>query len=176
MAITISGSSPTFSGTYQGGVITSMSAVAASGSSVPFTGIPSWVKRITIMLAGLSLNGTDGILLRLGTSGGIDSSAGYTGMENALTAGQGTGTNQFSTSFWIMGGWTGAAYNWSGNVFLTNINGNTWCLSGCIAADTTASVHLSAGYKTLGGVLTQIQLLPSSTNTFDSGTVNVLYE
>ena len=176
MAITISGSSPTFSSTYQGGVLTSGTAVAASGSSVSFTSIPSWTKRITLMLAGVSLNGSDGFLLRLGTSGGIDSSAGYTGMENALTAGQGTGTNQFSTSFWIMGGWTGAGYYWSGNVFLTNINGNTWCLSGCIAADTTASVHLSAGYKTLSAALTQIQMLPSSTNTFDAGTVNVLYE
>ena len=74
------------------------------------------------MFAGVSLNGSDGIMLRLGTSGGIDSSSGYTGMQLALTSGQGTGSNQFSTSFYVMGGWTGASYSFGGNVILTNIS------------------------------------------------------
>ena len=31
---------------------------STSGTSIDFTGIPSWVKRITIMLSGVSTSGT----------------------------------------------------------------------------------------------------------------------
>jgi hypothetical protein len=38
--------------------IVSGTAVTATGTSVDFTGIPSWVKRVTVMFSGVSTNGT----------------------------------------------------------------------------------------------------------------------
>ena len=37
-----------------------------SGTSATFSGIPSWVKKFSIFLAGVSTNGTSGVMLRLG--------------------------------------------------------------------------------------------------------------
>ena len=66
MALSISGSSPSFS-SYQGGTITSGTAVAStSGTSIDFTSIPSWVKRITVMFNGVSTNGTSQVQIQLG--------------------------------------------------------------------------------------------------------------
>lgn len=86
MALVISGDSPSFSGTYQGGVITSSTAVAStSGTSIDFTGIPSWVKRITVMLSGVSTNGSSAVQIQLGTSSGATVS-GYLGSGASLAA------------------------------------------------------------------------------------------
>ena len=48
-------------------------AVSASGTSVDFTGLPSWIKRITVMFQGVSTSGTSNLVVRAGTSAGIDS-------------------------------------------------------------------------------------------------------
>ena len=47
-------------------LLTQATSVSASGTSVDFTGIPSWAKRITVMLAGVSGSGTSVILFQLG--------------------------------------------------------------------------------------------------------------
>jgi len=58
------------------GVIVSGTAVAStSGTSIDFTSIPSWVKRVTVMFAGVSTNGTGSYLIQIGDSGGIETSA-----------------------------------------------------------------------------------------------------
>jgi hypothetical protein len=73
MAITIDGSA---SVTINNGAvlgITSGTAVAStSGTSIDFTSIPLWVKRITVMFAGVSTNGTSPFLVQLGDAGGIE--------------------------------------------------------------------------------------------------------
>jgi hypothetical protein len=63
----------------QNSAITAGTAVAStSGTSIDFTSIPSWVKRITVMIAGVSTNGSSIIQIQLGDSGGVETS-GYTG-------------------------------------------------------------------------------------------------
>jgi len=73
MALTLDGSA---SVTINNGAvlgITSGTAVAStSGTSIDFTGIPSWVKRITVMFDVVSTNGSAIILIQLGDSGGIE--------------------------------------------------------------------------------------------------------
>jgi len=59
--------SPTFAGTPSGSIITSMTAQAStSGTSIDFTSIPSWVKRVTVMYSGVSTNGTSNFLIQIG--------------------------------------------------------------------------------------------------------------
>jgi len=62
--------------------LTSGTAVAStSGTSIDFTGIPSWVKRITVMFNGVSTNGSSDNLVQIGSGSvettGYSSSAGY---------------------------------------------------------------------------------------------------
>lgn len=45
---------------------------STSGVAVEFTGIPSWVRRITVLFNGVSTNGVNNILVQVGTGGAID--------------------------------------------------------------------------------------------------------
>jgi hypothetical protein len=56
--------------------ITQGTAVTCAGqTSIDFTGIPSWAKKITLMLNGVSTSGTSIIQVQLGDSGGIENTA-----------------------------------------------------------------------------------------------------
>jgi hypothetical protein len=46
---------------------------STSGTSIDFTSLPAWIKRITVMLVGVSTNGTSDYSRQIGTSGGIES-------------------------------------------------------------------------------------------------------
>jgi hypothetical protein len=168
MAVTISGSTPTFSAAtgYAGGVVTSGTAVAStSGTSIDFTGIPSWVKRITFMFDGLSTSIGGTIQIQFGTSSGFETT-GY------VSANQYGG---ITTGFALAVGAT-AAYLQYGTLVFTNLNGNTWVQNGNSLADGVA-IQPVAGSKTLAGKLTQIRLTTvGGTDTFDAGSVNILYE
>ena len=102
--------------TIQGGAITSATAQAStSGTSIDFTGIPSWVKRITVLLNEVSLSGTDSFLIRLGDSGGFET----TGYVSSSTGFTGTSGATFdSTSGFIIIGSLGS-YLLSGSIVLT---------------------------------------------------------
>ena len=93
-----------------GGVATNLyplvsgTAVAStSGTSIDFTSIPSWVKRITLMLAGVSTNGTSDPLIQLGDSGGIENT-GYVAGAAVITSGA-TGFSS-TAGFPISGSWS----------------------------------------------------------------------
>jgi len=76
--------------------ITSGTAVAStSGASIDFTGLPAWVKRITVMLNGVSTNGTSNYLIQLGA--GSITSTGYVSVAN-----NGAGSGTTSTSGFVV--------------------------------------------------------------------------
>jgi hypothetical protein len=167
-------SSPVTSGTPTGvGVLTSGTAVAStSGTSVDFTGIPSWVKRITVTLSGVSTNGTSIKILQLGDSGGVETT-GYLGSESNIigTVGSAIVTNGFGIRS------VSAADIIHGTLIITNLSGNTWAAFGVMALSNSASTLLCAGSKTLSDTLDRIRITASNgTDTFDAGSVNILYE
>ena len=157
-------------------------AVSASGTSVDFTSIPSWVKRVTVMLSGVSLSGTDGIILQLGDSGGIEIT-GYVGnIFNTYDSGT-INVVAHSTSFLITssGGGSSAVNLYSGQVILSLLDAstNTWVMNGSVSPTTTATtarITIFSGSKPLSSTLTQLSIGRSGTNTFDAGSVNILYE
>ncbi len=163
--------SPTISGTYTAGtsLITSGTAVSASGTSVPFTSIPSWVKRITVMFAGVSATTTANITIQLGDAGGLETSGYVGGWQYSTTSGG------FSTSF-LVGIPAVATNDCSGIVTLTNISGNTWAEAGCTNIAGGARGVLTGGYKTLSDTLTQLAIALDAAGSFDAGTINILYE
>lgn len=154
--------------------LTMGTAVAStSGTSIDFTGIPSWVKRITVMFDSVSISGTSGILVQLGDSGGIETT-GYlstaidvsTSGTGSLTSTAGMAVRTFSASFGIIGSMT-----------ISNISGNIWISSGTVGRTTQDSNQMLAGNKTLSATLDRIRITTvNGTDTFDAGSINIMYE
>lgn len=143
----------------------------ASGTSVDFTGIPAWVKKITVMFSGLSTNGTSILLLQLGDSGGIENT-GYVGVVNSAL-----GEAASSTAGWSLFRANAATNVYTGAGVITKIDGNSWIFSSNIGNTTNSQSGFTSGSKTLSDVLTQIRITTvNGTDTFDAGSINILYE
>jgi hypothetical protein len=155
-------------------VLTRGTAVATtSGTSVDFTGIPSTVKRITFMLDGVSTNGTSPIILQLGDSGGIEITD-YYGSASEI---RGTPTSTtFTTGFGLVES-PAAGDFYYGIATIVNVSGNLWVYSFTGSSIVASQTYLGGGSKTLSATLDRIRLTTSGgTNTFDAGTVNIMYE
>jgi len=154
--------------------IASGTAVAASGTSIDFTGIPSWVKRITVMFNGVSTNGTSTPLIQLGA--GSVTTSGYLGAATAYGGVSVGSAVNFTTGFAI-GSFNSAANIRHGALILNNISGNIWSCNGTIAISDSAAVGSSAGTISLAGILDRVRITTvNGTDTFDAGTINILFE
>jgi hypothetical protein len=175
MALILSGSGnpATVNGVDQGLTITRMTAQSFSGVSViDFSGIPSWAQRVSVMFSSVVLSGSDNLVIRAGTSGGIVST-GYQGVLTYITTGGAgsAGGNENLTGWGLVS--TAGGRGISGTLVISNITGNTWVMAGntSYAAGTT----LSDGTVTLASALTSIRIAPAGTNTL-TGTINLMYE
>ena len=141
-----------------------------SGTAIDFTGIPSWVKRITVMFNGVSTSGTSQIQLRIG-SGSIDATS-YA----ACSWNNGGTASQVTTGFPIQNG--AASDIISGSLIINTLGGYVWVCNGSYSISTTgAYVGVSGGNKTIAGTLDRLRLTTvNGTDTFDAGSVNVMYE
>jgi hypothetical protein len=148
-------------------------AVAStSGTAIDFTGIPSWVKRITVMFNGVSTSGTSIQLVQIG-SGSIST----TGYDSTTSITYTTVAISSSTAgFAMFSNQAGSVY--SGHLLLTNVSGAIWIASGNISnAAATAFTATTAGAKTLSGTLDRVRITTvNGTDTFDAGSINILYE
>jgi hypothetical protein len=147
-----------------------------SGTFVDFTGIPSWVKRITVMFNGVSTNGTSPVQIQLGTTSSVEitnyfSSAVWVGGTNTCL-----GTT--STTGLLTEGPTGASVTRVGMAFIVLSSNNTWVLQSTQGrAETSNYVMIGGGSKTLSGTLDRIRITTvNGTDTFDAGSVNILLE
>jgi len=158
----------------QGSIITAATAVAStSGTSIDFTGIPSWVKRITVMFDGVSTDGASAYLVQIGDSGGIETT-GYVSTGNTLNNAGGTAGNSSTAGFLINNG--SATYLLSGIMTIVLLGSNTW-VSSHTARVLTTNVQVGAGTKTLSDTLTQVRITTANgTDTFDAGNINIMYE
>ncbi len=151
-------------------------AVAStSGTEIDFTGIPSWVKRITVMLNGVSTNGSSLAVVRIGSSGGFES----TGYESIVGfAASSGGSYQVETTGFVWSSTT-AANVYNPIITLTNQSGNLWIagISGMINASSTFFTTFGGGIKTLSGTLDRIRITTvNGTDTFDAGSINISWE
>jgi hypothetical protein len=147
---------------------------STSGTSIDFTGIPSWAKRVTVMFAGVSTNGNSLIQIRAGTSGGVVSSGYLSSVTNFDQNSLGTVTY---TAGFAGGNQGGAASIVHGTLSLHNVSGNTWSGSGVFAQSDTTRTMFVAGSITLSAALDRISITTvNGTDTFDAGSVNIMYE
>jgi hypothetical protein len=169
-------SSTTITGTTIQGTIKSGTAVAStSGTSIDFTSIPSWVKRITVMFNGVSTNGTSNLQIQAGA--GSVTTSGYSSVSSATGGGTSITPTAVVTSGMVIRNETGAGGVLSGIIHLTNITGNTWVSSHTFCDTGTARVGMGGGNITLSGTLDRVRITTvNGTDTFDAGTINILYE
>ena len=159
--------------------ITSMTAQAStSGTSIDFTSIPSWVKRITVMLNGVSWDSTVSPLIRLGDSGGIETT-GYNCISGGTsTTGSASGANT-TTGFNIFSGWSANELFYGSIIFsLLDVSTNTWAAQGNFSVDTSSTdwAVFVSGTKSLSATLDRVRITSSAAITFNAGTINILYE
>jgi hypothetical protein len=152
------------------GTLVLEAAKTATGTSVDFTEIPSWVKRITVMFQGVSTNGTSNYLVQIGTSPGVVSS-GY--VSGAFT---GNTNNTSSTAGFLISALKQAAPNHSGIATICSFGGNVW-VSSSVLGWSTGGGDIGGGNVTLSGALDRLRITTvNGTDTFDAGTINIMYE
>jgi hypothetical protein len=148
--------------------------VAASGTSVDITGIPSWAKRITVIFNGVSTSGTSPVQVQLGTSGGIQT----TGYGSCAFRTNGSAiTNTSSTTGLLSDFAISAGDARTGIVTICLITGNTWTSSGSLGAGALAQMGSGSGSVALGGVLDRLRITTiGGVDTFDAGSFNIFSE
>jgi hypothetical protein len=170
---------PTTSGTAvvngaNSAIVSGAAVASTSGTSVDFTGIPSWVKRVTVMFNGVSTSGTSSLRIQIG-SGSVDSTGYSSSYGNIGTASVSGAIN--STSGWEVLT-IGASSTNSGIATICLLGSNIWTFSLLMSAVTSANTLLAAGVKTaLSGTLDRVRITTvNGTDTFDAGSINILYE
>lgn len=174
MTVTIDGSAgvTTNTGAVYNSIQSGTAVASTSGTSIDFTGIPSWVKRITVMLNGVSTSGTSNLLLR-GGSGSIETT-GYVSTGSSLVGG--TGGTATDTTGHLISSSVNAASNWSGNIVLNLVSSNNWVFSEVLARSDGVN-YVSGTTKTFSGTLDRLRITTvNGTDTFDAGSINILYE
>jgi len=165
----------TATGTFGGGVITSGTAVAStSGTSIDFTSIPSWVKRITVMFSDVSTNGSSEYLIQIGTSAGIQTTN-YLGQATYVGAGV-AGVN-FSSGFLVRSDDSNEVSHGLATLCLLNSATGLFVMSYATGHSNENYMAIGAGSKTLSGTLDRVRITTvNGTDTFDAGSINILYE
>ena len=169
--LTTNGSAASW-GEVGGGLTLATPVATTSGTSITFTGLPSGVKRITILLNGVSTNGTGEKLITIGDSGGLETS-GYVSAGGRIVSTSpevgyaGTGFILYSTR-------ASGVINGGIVLALENAATNTWIAYGTAGASTNASFIIS-GKKSLSAELTQLSF-SMTPDSFDAGEINISYE
>lgn len=148
---------------------------STSGTSIDFTGIPSWAKRITINLVGVSTSGTDILMVQIGDSGGVEAT-GYLSSVAAVTATPSVGL--VTTGFGLTANHAAAAILHGRIVLELEDSANfTWTSKGILGRSDSAVVYIGGGSKSLSSVLDRVRITTSGgTDTFDAGDINIIYE
>jgi len=154
-----------------GAPLNSGTAVAStSGTAIQFTGIPSWVKRITVMYSGVSLSGTSNPIIQLGST--TYTTSGYLG-----SASTGAGTAANMSAGFIISNASAAADTAHGISTLTTLNGLIWTYTSIISYSNQAATRYAAGSITMAGTVDRLRIQATNgSDTFDAGTINILYE
>jgi len=161
-------------GQMNGGAITSGTAVAStSGTSIDFTSIPSWVKRIIVMFNAVSTNGSSIVQVQIG-SGSVTTS-GYAG--SATGMGVGVTSNLYTSGLVLFTNNESSSAVRVGQAVITLVSGNIYSMSANTSLTNVATTSLTSSVVTLGGVLDRVRVTTvNGTDTFDAGSINILYE
>ena len=155
-----------------GAFVAGTAVAPTSGTSIDFTSIPSWVKKITVMFNDISTNGSSIIQAQIGS--GSVTNTGY--LSNTTTS----SSNASSTTGFVTTYTMAANFGVIGTMTISLITGSTYIASGSIgltASGTVLNTGSMFGNVALGGVLDRVRITTvGGTDTFDAGSINILYE
>ena len=146
---------------------------STSGTSIDFTGIPSWVKRVTVMFNNVSLSSTAHFLVQIGSST-TPTTSGYVNSASGVAYGANQTNSANSSAGFVLV--SGANVNvLTGMLTICSTGGNNYVSS---HNATLAGGGISGGgWLSLGGTLGMVRITSTSgTDTFDAGSINILYE
>lgn len=130
------------------------------------------ITRAVVIFNELSLSGTDKILVQIGDSGGVETGS------YVSTAGRGLEGANFQTSSSTSGfqmDTIGSTHLVSGQMELIHFGNDIW-ISSHATKSLTTTILVGGGSRTaLDSELVHIRVTRSGTDTFDSGSVNVLW-
>lgn len=147
---------------------------STSGTSIDFTGLPTWIRRVTMSLVGMSTNGTALKLVQIGDAGGIETS-GYLGASANVG---GAGAANSTAGLLINSGSAADVHHGTVTMTLENATNNTWAMTHLIGVSSGAAAYFGASSKSLSpGPLDRVRLTTvGGTDTFDAGEINITYE
>ena len=156
-------------------IVSGTAVASTSGTSISFTGIPSWAKRVSVLLSGVSLSASAQLLIQVGS--GSTTTSGYVGyyflQQNNGTPAVTSATDGFRVPT------NNAASTVHGKLSIDLITNTTYVASGTFVGLTGSSVATflgTGGTIALGGALDRVVITSTSTDTFDAGSINILYE
>jgi hypothetical protein len=145
-----------------------------AGTNSVITGsIASNARTITVMLDMLSANASGQIMIRIGDSGGIESS-GYEGSMAELTSGGVVVFPNSTVDGWLISDQT-ASVSAQGYCRMSYAGNNTWIGGGLVTSGGSKSCT-SNMVKTLSGTLTQVEVRMVGSTDFDNGAISLLVE
>jgi hypothetical protein len=151
-------------------IVQGTAQASTSGTNIDFTSIPSWVKRITVMFNEVSTNGSANWIIQIG-SGSVDGT-GYNSTASGMD-GTGVSVTAYANGYGIRS--TSASYAINGIVTLNLLGSNIWVCSGVLSTS-LPFVLTTSGVKTLSGALDRVRITTVATDTFDAGSINIMYE
>lgn len=155
-------------------LVSETAKASTSGTSIEFLSIPSWVKRIIVMFNQVSTSGANNFLVQIGA--GSYTITGYASTSMSVASGA-TAGNSRTEGFHISSANAGNLL--SGHMTLTTLGSNIWVASHN-AKILTTNTQMGAGDVTLTGTLDRLRVISSATgapaDTFDNGTINIMYE
>lgn len=163
------------------GQLVSDTVKTASSTFVDFTSIPSWAKRVTVMLSGVVTNGTSPIIIQIGDSGGIENT-GYVGTAGGVgNTGNVMTVVSYTAGFGMAAAVSNADQSYNGNLSICLLNSatNLWSANGStsLSPGSFTGLQICGGSKALSATLDRVRITTSGgTATFTAGSINILYE
>jgi hypothetical protein len=158
-------------GGIQGTIASGTTVASTSGTTIDFTAIPSWVKRITVMLAGVSFTTGSNIGIQLGV-GGVAVTTGYSSVTQFSQTGNAPTVGAYTATI-VSGAGFSASVLYNGIVTIAYMGSNKWVASSILNSDSSVAQATSSGYIALSGVLDMVRVMGG---TFDAGSINILFE
>jgi len=145
-----------------------------SGTAIDFTSIPAGVRRVTLLLRGVSLSGTDNFLVQIGAGSFLTS--GYVSQAQSIRDSAAPTSSLATNGFILSSDINSAARLFTGKITLDNTSGNIWLANGGIVGTDGVRGAISSGEVTLSGALDRLRLTVTGSNTFDAGAANIMWE
>lgn len=157
-------------------IVLSTAQASTSGTAITFSSIPSGVRKIHVMFSGVSTSGTSNVMIQIGDSGGVETSA-YLGAASTITTAT-PATANFTTGFGVTATTiAGMIVHGTATLTLMNSSANTWSYTSLAGHSNTTTFSMGAGVKSISAVLDRVVVTTvGGADTFDAGSINISYE